>query len=49
MFPTFGEAEVYAKKWMSPFGQDHNFETNIPYDYSGYGDIMLIVEIPSAE
>ena len=48
IFPTFDEALCYARKWGAPYCGSYDgsegiqLEVNVPYDYSGYGDMIEI-------
>ena len=44
---TWEEAEEYAKKWLDIYhpGEGIKLGINNEYDYSGYGDICMIVPI----
>lgn len=47
-FNTFQEALQYAKKWLGAFGENVDLyltTPNVPYNYSGYGDMIVIKEI----
>jgi len=47
-FDTFEEALEYAHMWLGPFGGSWDgmdgvvLELNVPWDYSGYGDVIEI-------
>ena len=45
-FPTWGEAVQYAEYWCIPYGITLT-EEKPSDDYSGYGDIISIVEVES--
>lgn len=45
VFETFLEAAVYANKWLGEFGP-LQLKLGVAVDYSGYGDTILIKEIP---
>jgi len=50
-FSTFDEAKRYAVNWFWPYlgykDIDTFLEINKPYNYSGYGDMAEIREVPS--
>lgn len=48
-FATFNEALVYAKKWLGEYGVGVPMEVNVPWDYSGFGDMILIKGEPQME
>lgn len=43
-FSSFDEAHEYAISWLGHWGKGLKLMPNKPYDYSGYGDILLIKE-----
>jgi hypothetical protein len=45
-YTTFEDAEAYALKWLGILAPDKGFiHLGEPYDYNGYGDMLLIQEI----
>lgn len=45
-FETFAEAEKYALHWLGQWAPEPGvLQLNIPYDYNGYGDTILIKDI----
>lgn len=45
-FPTFQEAQSYARQWLGAYSYGAPLELNQSWDYSGYGDMILIKEEP---
>jgi hypothetical protein len=46
LYCTFEEALGYADKWLGIYSPGIEvLKTNIPYDYSGYGDIVDIRKV----
>ena len=47
LFGTFKDAEEYAKEWLGDYypGKDV-LVLGLPYNYSGYGDLIEIREVP---
>lgn len=44
-FETLEEAQEYVKIWVGgDYDADHPLALNEEYDYSGYGDVVKIVE-----
>jgi hypothetical protein len=44
-FQSFDEAQEYACQYLGPFSPGKIFKLNEPYDYSGYGDCISIIEV----
>jgi len=51
IFPTFEEARKYSWQWIAPYGGSYDglsgvdLKVGVPYDYSGYGDMIEIREV----
>lgn len=45
-FDTLPEAQEYAEKWLGIYHNGKTLKLNEEYDYSGYGDIVTIKEVP---
>ena len=46
LFTTFEDAERYAISWLGVYNPSFGtLELNVPYDYSGYGDMIEIKEL----
>jgi len=43
-FNTFDEALTYARNWLGVYGEGVILKVNVEWDYSGYGDKILIKE-----
>lgn len=45
-YSTFEEAEKYLRHYLGIYApsNDHKFTLGIAYDYSGYGDSIIIVQ-----
>lgn len=41
-FETFEEAKAYVNEWLGMYKAP--IKVNVPYDYSGYGDFIVIKE-----
>ena len=44
-YDTFADAHAYANKWLGEYG-GVVLLANTPWDYSGYGDVIEIRELP---
>jgi hypothetical protein len=45
VFDTLAAAQDYAKRWVGDHHTIDNLQVNTPYDYSGYGDTIEIMEV----
>ena len=45
LFDKWEDAVEYTHKWLGVYGWGERFMPNIPIDYSGYGDIVVINEV----
>ena len=43
-FDTFEEALDYARNWLGPYGEGVVLKLGVSWDYSGYGDQIVIRE-----
>jgi hypothetical protein len=43
-FNSFDEALKYARNWLGPYGEGVVLKLGVPWDYSGYGDYIVIRE-----
>lgn len=41
-FETLKEAQDYADKWMGMYGPGYPLKQDEEFDYSGYGDVIVI-------
>jgi len=48
IFDTEHEAQMYANNWLGYPGPHYTLRVGLKYDYSGYGDMLLLKEIPDA-
>ena len=48
IFDTLHEAQMYANNWLGYPGHVYVLRVGLKYDYSGYGDMLLLKEIPDA-
>lgn len=46
VFSTYEEARAYAESWLGEIFHSTDLQLNTPYDYSGYGDLIEIREVP---
>ena len=48
IFESFEKAENYANAWLGSIYGPLVFELDVPEDYNGYGDCLVIREVPDA-
>ncbi len=49
LFDSFDDALVYANKWLGYYPDYVSLKVNKPWDYSGYGDFIEIVEMETTK
>lgn len=46
LFTTFEAAEQYARAWLGVIDPGEGYlKLNVPWDYNGYGDMIVIKEV----